>query len=582
MPASNQHVQEQYQHLKRYYASAHAHMRDVERMVLQDYTGLIDVPYEVRIFRSSTSANIVSGYRNQIRTHEPTVNFSPYGLTKKALKHASLMQRWGYSMLLRERTLSFQDPVLQNALDLIERGASCKKIIVDVDHLMDKPPTRDGLKMEEWESRGFHNWPFRIKAIDPLSVFPFPSSTKDLPGIIERQVRYASEIKTQYPHWIDPKEGKGKYNPARRVEWLEYWTPELYIVEADGELVFEKENPYGFVPYIFEWAGMGRDHNDGDPKHLAINILSEILGELEEEVRLKTAISVQTQMHVFPPILTVEDPKKVAKQFGVGPGKVIKHLPGFPPVYMEYPAPNENMYRFLEAIQQNIQRVAGAALRGSRDSSVQFGVLQAQLVGQELTNISTIRAVLDRMGARTLNMMARMMNVLDINMAIEGSVEPATDSARVSGKDFTHYNFEVDYEAVDPAENDRMLLVGEALRRAGDISRHTFHKKYAKHIIEDPDFEAVLIYSERVLEQLIEQGALMGVVLSEDVLEQLSEEALATAEDAQGAVQSRVDETVPEGTRLEVQQMEQLSGRPGSMNAGRQAALEGFENARPG
>lgn len=552
-------------------------MRQVEKMRQQQYEGLIDVPYEVRIFRSSTTSNIISGYRNQIRTHEPTVNFAPYGLTKQALRHGTLMQRWGYSMMRREREYAEMDANIQCAVDLIERGAACKKILIDVDELMVIPPKKAGTnKMREWETRSIKNFPFLSCAIDPLSVFPVPGQIKPLGAIIEKQTRYVGEIKAKYPNWIDSKANtKDGKNLARPVVWLEYWTKDEYIVEADGEVVFEKENPYGFVPYIFEWAGMGRHHNDGDPKHLAVNIITDILGELEQEVLLKTAISVQTQMHVFPPILTVEDPRKVAKQFGVGPGKVIKHLPNFAPRYMEYPPPNENMYRFLEAIQQNIQRVAGAAIRGGREPGVGAGVLQAQLVGQELTNIATIRQTLDRIGSMTLNMMARMMDKFDVSMAVEGTTEPTEDTARVTGEDFKFFNFDVTFEAIDPAENDRMLLVGEALRRAGDISRHTFHKKYAKHIVEDPDFEEVLIYAERILENAIEQGIMLGVVMDEDVLQQLADESIEQAAATRDQVQNRASEAVPQRTRLETQENERLSGMPGASNVPREILQEG-------
>ena len=138
MAASIRKVTEQLSQLERHYQPLHDHMRHIERMVEQRYDGLIDVPYEVRIFRSSTSANIVSGFRNQIRTHEPTVNFTPFGLSKPALKHGTLMQRWGYSMLKRERDNGDMDPNLKLALDLISRGAACKKIIVDVDQMMQR------------------------------------------------------------------------------------------------------------------------------------------------------------------------------------------------------------------------------------------------------------------------------------------------------------------------------------------------------------------------------------------------------------------------------------------------------------
>ena len=240
-----------------------------------------------------------------------------------------------------------------------------------------------------------------------------------------------------------------------------------YIVEADGELVFEKENPYGCVPYIFEWSGLGRAHADGDPSHLAVGILTHVMGELEEEVRLKTAISVQTQMHVFPPILTTEDPRKVAAQFGIGPGKVIRHAPGQPPEYMKYPPPNENLYRFLDAIHSNISRVSSSALSGGREPGVGYGVLQAQMIGQALTTIAPVLATLDSIGTQTLDMMAGQARIMDLHMTLFGSSEEAEGTFNITGKDFAHQNFDVTFEAVDPAENDRALMVGEALRSAG-------------------------------------------------------------------------------------------------------------------
>ena len=173
-------------------------------------------------------------------------------------------------------------------------------------------------EFKEWAEDAMRKWPFVTRAIDPIAVFPAPEDRRPLSYIIEKQERTAGEIKLDYPEWVDTD---SKNNPARRVEWLEYWDSDEYIVEVEGQNVIHKDNPYGFVPYIYEYSGMGRRHHSNDPAHLAIGVLTNIMGELEEEVRLKTAISVQTQMHVFPPILTTDDPQTVAEQFGVGPGK---------------------------------------------------------------------------------------------------------------------------------------------------------------------------------------------------------------------------------------------------------------------
>ena len=580
MAASTKQVTEIQANLERYYGRAHRQMERADKMHNQDFSGIIDVPYEIRVFLSSTAANIIDGYRNQIRTTEPTVNFYPNNHTRAAEKDAVLMKKWGYGMLERERLRGAIDPNLQCGFDLLLRGAACKKIVVDVDNMVGPAPKRATRAYKDWEAKATNCWPYISRAIDPLSIFPSPGDVKPLPFIIEKQKRPAGQLWEQYPDWRDPKrDTKEGRNPARLVTWLEYWSKDEYIVEADGEVVFEKENPYGFVPYIFEWSGLGRAHSDGDPSHLAVGILTHILGELEEEVRLKTAISVQTQMHVFPPILTTEDPRKVAAQFGLGPGKVIRHPPGQPPQYMDYPAPNENLYRFLNAIQENIARIASSALSGGRDPGVQYGVLQAQMVGQALTTIAPIRATLDGMATQTLNMMATMARKMDLNMSVKGTMEPVEEPVSVSGSDFEHMNFQVTFEAVDPAENDRALMVGEALRRAGDISQRTFWEKYLKHVIEDPDQEYINLWEESILQNLLQSGALAQSVMDEARQAQLAQQGEQAVQGAQQSVGLPPSDTISGEGRLAAQEMEAISGTPGSLTPPREMMARGMDTA---
>lgn len=571
-------VLEIYEDLRGHYSNMHAQMQDSARFINQMFDGLLDIPYDVRVFRSATAANIVQGFRNQIRTEEPTVILHPAGPSIAARKDATLMQRWGYAQLRREREFSIVDPNLECGYYLLARGAATKKILVDIDNVINTPPKRGTNAYKTWEHDAMSRWPYKVRAIDPLSIFPIPSSHKPVPGILERQVRYAGDMEAQYPDWKNPDTRK---RPARAVEWLEYWTKDSYTVYADGGLVFDKENPYGFIPYIFEWSGLGHNDSDGNPAHLAEGILTSILGELAEEVRLKTAISVQTQMHVFPPILTVEDPQKVATQFGVGPGKVIQHIPGHPPTYMEYPPPNENMYRFLEVIQSNISRVMSKALSGGRDPGVRYGVLQAQMIGQALTTMAPVINVIDSIGSQTLNMMAHMAKVIDFNMVLEGTQESGEAPHRLSGKNFEHLNFDVTFEAVDPAENDRALLVGEAMRRAGDLSQKTFWKKYAKHIVEDADEEEINLLEEQLMTQLVASGQLGAAVLSEDVQEQMTQQMEGGVEQAQEVVQDRRTETVPESASVNAQQLETIAGRPGSHTIPRDVAEQGMRPASP-
>ena len=435
------------------------------------------------------------------------------------------------------------DPTLVCAFHLLLRGAACKKVIADSEKVWTMPKGRkDSARYLDWEFQARQEWPFVTRAIDPLAVYPAPNDRRPLDYVIEKQARTAGEIKRKYPDWKDKDHGR---NPARRVEWLEFWSDEDYICLADGYEVFTRENPYGFVPYIYEFSGMGAENFDNDPSNLAVGVISNVIGELEQEVRLKTAISVQTQMHIFPPILTTEDPREVAQQFGVGPGKVIKHKPGFPPEYMEYPAPNENLYRFLQTIQGNIARLDSAALGGGREPGVDYGVLQAQMIGQSLKTIAPITQTVNRIGTQTLNMLSRLANKLEISQVVEGTLEGGTETT--SPTDFKNENFDVEFEVVDPSENDRKLLVGMTLRRNGDLSQQTLWEKYAKHVVEDTDEEVTRLLEEMVLRNLAESGALTQVVLSQAIQEQMlaGSEAGVEAMGEGDGTQNRRTPTVP-------------------------------------
>ena len=571
-------VRDVFESLRSFYAGVHAQMTRQDFIYDKRFDSIVRIPFDIKVFPSSTGSNIVDGFRNQLRTDKPTVDFRPYSRSDVADKHSLFMQRWGYRQLMMERERGIVDPTLQCGFDLLLRGACCKKIVVDVDAMAGMPPKKGSKKYDMWEEKAMHSWPFVTRAIDPLSIFPSPEDRRPLSYLIEKQRRTAGQIRADYPSWTDPDTRR---NPAREVEWLEYWDAEHYVVEVDGEELFRRENPYGFVPYIFEWSGMGRAHSDNDPSHLAHGVLTSVMGEIEREASLKTAISVQTEMHIFPPILTTDDPQTVAQQFGVGPGKVIQHAPGQPPVYMEFPPPNENLYRFLNTIQENIARIHSKSLSGGRESGVDYGVLNAQLIGQSLKTIAPIVSTLDRIGTHTLNMMARLAHTLDIHQAISGTQEPVGSDFRTKGKDFSHLNFNVTFEVVDPAENNQAILIGSGLRRQRDISQRTFWEKYAKDVIEDPEEEVTRLMEEGVLETLVQSGMLTQIVLSQAVQEQLAEQTNATTEQegGSGGTQNRQQETSGVEAQLRTSELEQMAQQQGIANVPREAAQFGFQSA---
>ena len=572
--------------LQNYYSRMHEQMEESDDLYHKRLDRFVPrTDYDIRIHKTSTSGDIVDGYKNQIRTDEPAVQYLMASNGKKADALRANNEQWGRDMLRRERTYSVIDPSAQNVFDGLLRGAACKKILVDVSKIPGPKP-KGKKDAELWKERALTSWPFVSRALDPKMVYPAPGNTRPYPFIIEKQVKTVSDMQN-YVIKGDWKDTHHDNNPARPVERLEYWSepvydeagkevdPGWYIVEVEGQVVESKENPYGFVPIIFEYSGMGRADGDGDPEHLAIGVLTGITGELAKEIETLTAISAMSSSHAFPTILTPTDARNTAKQFaGGGAGRVVHYDPVLgPPVFMQPPPPNNNFFAYLDRIDKNIRKVSGPSLSGQKEPGVNFGVLNAQLMGQQLSYIRPIRGMVNRMGSQTLNMMARLMRRFDFDMFINGAPEEDKDSV-ISPEDFTHGDFECTFEAVDPSENDRTLLVGEALRRAGDLSQRTFWKVYAKHIIEDPDEEEAQLNSEKLVNLWLESGAWLETVIEEDAAEGQAQQVQGETEGMMAQAESAMSQTNNQARNLEG-----VAGTPNALNAAKESGQEGQANA---
>jgi hypothetical protein len=446
-----------------------------------------------------------------------------------------MMEMWGQQILSQLAQSGMTDPLGQAPHDLILRGAACIKIIVCEDSLEDKPAK---VSKRAWESEMGNKPHFILKAVDPLNCYPSPGS--NLTYMVEKQTRRVIDVRESYPHWKDPKAKKfGRNltdNPLREVDWVEYWTRDEYIVEVDGDRIIEKPNPYGIIPYVYRYSGLGRYNADGNPKHLAVGILHSIQGELEAEIEVKTAMRAAWQYHVFPRLLTTDDPSQVAQQFQKGPGAVIKHAPERPPQWLDSPPPNQHMMEFLNSIDESIRRTIPAALM---ERQADAGIHQALLIGQALKIISPVKKSLNSMGTELLNKLSHLMAWFELPMSVQGPRDGASERM-VKGKDFTHHQFEVTFEATDPSEDDRRMLSALAVKREpGLISRATYRERFLKGVIPNGEEEEEKIMAETVVDQLVQSGMLVQTVMQQLQAQQQEEQAAASADGILGQIQNR-------------------------------------------
>ena len=515
--------------LERYWQTAWTEMDMADTLYYGKFEVDLDLPQKIQTHKSATPTLMIDEIREQIRVDEPVVTAKARKNTKTALKIKGLQEMWAQTILRQVAQDSMVDPIAQLPFDLPLRGASCLKWIPSpwvTNQVQPKPQNGESSavfkeRLENWQFARDNEPKFIARALDPYTVMPEPGTIKPTYGL-GRQNRTVSQMEHgDYDgiKFLDPKRHdnpKTAEDPMRAVEWLEWWSWKYdpteqdwygwYIVEADGQRIIDKPNPVMHVPYSFRFSGLGRRDRDGTSARLAVNALQAVIGEIHQEIVIKTAMSAQWLFHAFPRLLSQGgNARQLARAFQKGPGAVITYTTDNPPTWMESPPPNADMLNFLDRIENNIQRRARPAFSG--ESQGNFGVQEALLVGQALKTVAPIKEQMNLMVSEMLEGIAKMMYIYNVTMNVQGSGVDGGPERNIKGDDLRRAQFEVSFEAIDPAENDRRMLALLAVRREGDLSRRTLHEKGLKNVITNPEEEDDRIGAERVVDALIKPAS---------------------------------------------------------------------------
>tara|TARA_Y100000310_G_scaffold317806_1_gene371098 strand:- start:105 stop:815 length:711 start_codon:yes stop_codon:yes gene_type:complete len=189
------------------------------------------------------------------------------------------------------------------------------------------------------------------------------------------------------------------------------------------------------------------------------------------------------------------------------------------------------MMEFLNSIDESIRRTIPAALM---ERQADAGIHQAMLIGQALKIISPVKKALNAMGTEVVNKLSHLMAWFELPMSVQGPRKGAPDRM-VRGKDFTHHQFEVTFEATDPSEDDRRMLSALAVKREpGLISRATYRERFLKGVIPNGEEEEEKIMAEAVVDQLVQSGMLVQQVMAQLQQQEQQQNAEATSQGLAG------------------------------------------------
>lgn len=544
-----------YGSMKDYYAAAWAKMQRAQELYDHRFAMLEDsVPEGVDIHEPSTAASIIDHFRDNIRVHNIVPSREDWGITKKAREQKALLLRLDGHVLRKLRSSSQVDLFVQTIFDMSLRGAACARVRYDA-HAWPEVPEGllDSDRAEFMQARAMR-WPLPAEPIDPLDVMPAPGGMWPIPWLIHRRMATVWEVKREYPSWSNPK-GRRPNAQVERIElWSgeahddEYgWVPGVHKVVVDGEFVVNRENPYGVVPYVYEYSGMGRIDYSNDPSTLAVNMLEKAESELMAEARIKTSLDAAVQFTVFPRLLTTDDPRDLKLRWDLSSGGILQVSglgPDQKPTWLEQPQIDVGMWNFLPMIQSSIEKATfSSVLSGERQPGVDYGYLQALLVGQASLRKDNIIGMASRMFGRLVGLTEQLAVRLKIEPIGLGPGSGGERPRVVHVSDIgDKYDVSVTIEASDPAERDRRMISWLTPLRARAISKRTYLKEGL--MVDDPDEELAAIYEETVVEQIMASGLLTQQVLaalqSDNRAEVLEEAAGRQFRDLQREVEGKM------------------------------------------
>jgi len=170
--------------------------------------------------------------------------------------------------------------------------------------------------------------PVQICAIDSRKVYPVYADYR-LMYVVERGMRYAGDILAELNsfggRWTTPDILLDeKTAPTTEIEVVEYWDKDQYALWVDGQKVWNKVNPYGFIPYA-----LASCHSTplADGKWSSNPYLSFTEDAIRQEAYMKSRLSTAVNLSLWKPIAVITPQGQLAT-LESGPGMVNQFVPG--------------------------------------------------------------------------------------------------------------------------------------------------------------------------------------------------------------------------------------------------------------
>jgi len=456
-----------------------------------------------QVLRMGLGAEIVNSPAEHIVTSNPQAFVEVLtGNREAALRISKVINEW-IDTLKRQNPNPFKEAV-KNKLG---RGENYIKYVHN-ETWVTKPVGKDKTGLPVFDKRGL---PVLFIVPDPMVIYGSPEEEGNgIPHqIIVFYERQLSEVIVRYPHWSNPKSRSNK----KTTEWLEYWDRNTMHFEADGEVIVHVLNPYGYVPFVRKYSGFGRRSPDGELAHLIVSDIRNSRGLIEEIAVMESDITSILHLSAHKPITIWSSGQLNKKDFeenlslGEYDLNLMSNVPeGTKIMDAQIEQPTMEAFRHAANRMADLSRrhpfiLAGFPWGTSGRQQSMADIAAMQRYDTVVENTETEWATAFEMAFKIMKaiptLLPKGLHKSDIDVAFRCTVK---------------------LRAKDPIEEDRLITLGDRLRRLPNpsIDLETFHTQFMGYTQQESRQIMAKMLADMVTIYNPDVAAVMGMVAAEE------------------------------------------------------------------
>ncbi len=496
-----------------------------------DDTFLPKIRHPHKVLRLGLGEEIVNSPAEQIVTSNPQA-FVEAGDKTAALRISKVINGW-IEVLRRQNPQPFKETVRNK----LARGENYIKAVHN-EAWVTRPISKDKKGLPVFDKRGL---PVLFVIPDPMVSYGSPEEDENgVPlRVLSFYKRQPWDIILKYPHWKDPKNTMQGTN--KLVEWFEFSDKDTMFASADSDVVVHKDNPYKSVPWVRRYSGLGRRSPDGELSSLIVGDIRNSRGLIEEICVMRSDIA--SVMHI-----SAHKPKTIMSPGELNEKDIREHLsfesydlniiqnipPGTTIEDVEIDQPSQEAFAHVANCMADITRrhpyiMAGFPMGSSGRQQDAASIAAMKRYDTVVENTETEWGTIFEKAFKVMKAIPTLLP--------EGLHKSDLD---------VDFRCTVLLKAKDPIEEDRLITLGDRLRRLPNpaIDLRTFHTEFLGYTAEKSKDVMASMLADMVTINNPQWAQVMGMVAAEegamtDWLERVAQEQAAQPAQIPATTQER-------------------------------------------